>query len=133
MTGGIVLDSSAILAHLLQEPGAEAVLEAIEDADRMVHVSSVNLCEVSSKLVVIGVSASLVAMNMQPFLKYVVSFDAQQALFAGEVARLTRPFGLSLGDRACLALASTRGATAWTTDTDWKRLKVGVKVRLLRG
>jgi PIN domain nuclease of toxin-antitoxin system len=63
----------------------------------------------------------------------VVDFDLQQALFAGELARLTRPFGLSLGDRACLALAASRGATAWTTDTEWKKLKVGVKIHLVRG
>jgi PIN domain nuclease of toxin-antitoxin system len=133
MTDAVVLDSSAILAFLLHEPGADAVLDAIEDLDRIVLVSSVNLCEVSTKLVVAGVPSSNVLLNTGPFLKYVVDFDSQQALVAGELARLTKPFGLSLGDRACLALAASRGATAWTTDTEWRKLKIDVKVHLLRG
>jgi PIN domain nuclease of toxin-antitoxin system len=74
-----------------------------------------------------------VSLNTRPFLKYAVDFDSQQALFAGELARITRPFGLSLGDRVCLALAASRNATAWTADAEWKKLKVGVKIRLLRG
>ncbi|MGD0797794.1 MAG: type II toxin-antitoxin system VapC family toxin [Acidobacteriaceae bacterium] len=133
MTDAVVLDASAILAFLLEEPGAEAVLTLLEDGNRIALIGSVNLCEVSTKLVALGGDSSHVSLNTAPLLPYVVDFDAQQALYAGELARITKPFGLSLGDRACLALAASRGATAWTTDAAWLKLKIGVKVHLLRG
>jgi PIN domain nuclease of toxin-antitoxin system len=132
MTDPVVLDASAIFAFLFEEPGEDAILRLIEAPDRTVLVSSVNLCEVATKLVVSGGSASRVSLNTAPFLRYVVEFDTEQALLAGELARLTRPLGLSLGDRACLALAASRGATAWTTDAAWLKLKTGVKIHLLR-
>jgi len=133
MTDAVVLDASAILAFLLEEPGAEAVLTLLEDGNRIALIGSVNLCEVSTKLVALGGDSSHVSLNTAPLLPYVVDFDALQALYAGELARITKPFGLSLGDRACLALAASRGATAWTTDATWLKLKIGVKVHLLRG
>jgi PIN domain nuclease of toxin-antitoxin system len=93
----------------------------------------VNLCEVVTKLVLGGASSSNVTVSLRPFSPYVVDFDAEQGIYAGELSRLTRPLGLSLGDRACLALAASRGAVAWTTDAAWLKLKTGVKVHLLRG
>jgi PIN domain nuclease of toxin-antitoxin system len=129
----VVFDSSAILAVLYKEPGSLAVLEAAADPDRTVLISSVNLCEVVTKLVLGGASSSNVTVSLRPFSPYVVDFDAEQGIYAGELSRLTRPLGLSLGDRACLALAASRGAVAWTTDAAWLKLKTGVKVHLLRG
>ena len=129
----VVFDSSAILAVLYKEPGSLAVLEAAADPDRTVLISSVNLCEVVTKLVLGGASSSIVTVSIRPFLPYVVAFDSEQALVAGELSRLTRKLGLSLGDRACLALAASRKATAWTTDLAWLKLKTGVKIHLLRG
>jgi PIN domain nuclease of toxin-antitoxin system len=107
-----VLDSSAILCLLYQEPGSRAVAEATANPDQRILVSSVNLCEVVTKLALGGATAKQTAIALEPFLQYVIGFDAEQARVAGELARSTRSLGLSLGDRACLALASTRGATA---------------------
>jgi ribonuclease VapC len=129
----VVLDSSAMLAVLYGEPGSAAVIEAMADVEISVLASSVNLCEVVTKLTLGGASSEEIATSIRPFLGYAVDFDLQQAVHAGELARSTRSLGLSLGDRACLALAASRGATAWTTDTEWKKLKVGVNIRLLRG
>ena len=133
MAETVVLDSSAILTVLYGEPGSAPVIEAMANVETLVLVNSVNLCEVVTKLVLGGADAQQITKSLRPFLEHAVEFDSQQAIYAGELARLTRPFGLSLGDRACLALAASRGATAWTTDTDWKKLKVGVKIHLLRG
>lgn len=133
MAEAIVLDASAMLAVLYGEPGADAVIEAIADPDRMVLASSVNLCEVVTKLVLGGANEQDVAKSVRPFAEYAVEFDLAQAIYAGELALATRRFGLSLGDRACLALAATRGATAWTTDAEWKKLKASPKIHLLRG
>jgi len=129
---GVVLDASAILAAIQQEIGGAPVVYALTEPERHLMVSSVNLCEVATKLVSTGHTRAEVPISLEPFLKYVVDFDQGQALVAAELARLTRPLGLSFGDRACLALATTHKATAWTTDGAWSKLKLDVKVRVLR-
>jgi PIN domain nuclease of toxin-antitoxin system len=133
LADAVALDSSAILCLLYQEAGSLAVSQAMADPGQMIVVSSVNLCEVATKLALGGATAKQTATSIGPFLRYVVDFDSEQALVAAELARSTRPLGLSLGDRACLALASTRRATAWTTDTTWPKLKLDIKIRVLRG
>jgi PIN domain nuclease of toxin-antitoxin system len=62
----------------------------------------------------------------------VVDFDMSQAVAAGGLRPSTRSLGLSLGDRACLALAASSGVTALTTDRAWARLEVGVLVDVIR-
>jgi PIN domain nuclease of toxin-antitoxin system len=122
-----------MLAMLYGENGSAAVIDALADPETQVLASSVNLCEVVTKLVLGGADATQVSADLKPFLHCAVEFDLEHAVRAGQLARITRPFGLSLGDRACLALAASHDATAWTTDVEWKKLKLGVKVRLLRG
>ncbi len=132
MADAIVLDSSAILAGLYGEPGSAAVLKILADEDADVSISAVNLCEVVTKLAQAGASAPEIAQSLEPLLRRTVDFGSAQVVGAGELARGTKTLGLSLGDRACLGLAISLGATAWTTDTIWKRV-AGVRVRLLRG
>jgi len=127
-----VLDASAIFTVLGNEPGAEEVERALDDPEIIVLVSSVNLCEVGTKLVRAGRTTAQVSIGLEPFVEYVVDFDLQQARFAAELSRTTRSLGLSLGDRACLALAVSRGGVAWTADRAWMNLDAGVRVRLIR-
>ena len=61
-----------------------------------------------------------------------VPFDEVQARLAGELVAQTRPYGLSLGDRACLALAIQRKATVYTTDAAWKKLNLPIEVEVIR-
>ena len=133
MADAIVLDSSAIMAGLNGEPGSQAVMRAIDDDTFEILVSSVNLCEVITKLSLGGVPNAEIDAALVPFVPFCVEFDLSQARQAGMLSRQTKSLGLSLGDRACVALAISRGATAWTTDAVWKKLNVGVKIRLLRG
>jgi len=139
MTEAIVLDSSAMLALVRNEPGGSVVAQAIAEERNELYVSSVNLCEVASKLAYGGGTGRQIMAGIEPFLSYAVDFDAEQAVYAAELSRWTKPLGLSLGDRACLALAAKRGATAWTTDTAWRKLSSNVlsygsfKIHLLRG
>jgi PIN domain nuclease of toxin-antitoxin system len=124
----VVLDASAILAAAHNEPGAGIVLAHVSEA----AVSTINLAEAQGKLIQRGLSPSdawEVALN---FCSEVFSFDTAQASVAGGLVASTRSVGLSLGDRACLALAMLLKAPVYTTDRLWKKLHLGVEIRLLR-
>jgi ribonuclease VapC len=125
----VVLDASAILAMLNEEPGAEKItLELLSQAT----TSTVNLAEVQAKLVREGGDPEEVwALILDP-LPHVESFTAEQAKIAGSLVQKTSALGLSLGDRACLALAIVLGAPVYTTDQPWKKLKVGIPIHLIR-
>jgi ribonuclease VapC len=123
----VVFDSSAVLALLRNEPGADIVAGALTQS----CMSTVNFAEVITKLVEWEATAQQFAMaEGLPIEK--VPFDEQQALAAGHLRRSTRAAGLSLGDRACLALGLVRGAPVMTTDRAWAGLKVGVVVEVVR-
>ena len=62
----------------------------------------------------------------------IAEFDAEQARLAGELLLRTRSLGLSLGDRACLALAMVLKAPVYTADRIWKGLKLGVPIHVIR-
>ena len=123
-----VLDSSALLAFILTEPGAEVVGEVIGDA----LMSSVNFAEVVTKLVTRGGSLDSARMALGVAEPDVVDFTRPLAEQAGGLVALTRSKGLSLGDRACLALALREGVPAFTADRAWVSLDIGVEIRLIR-
>lgn len=113
-----MLDSSAILAVINLENGAEKVEPLLSDA----IVSSVNVAEVLTKLVEKGVSLD---DALEDFLKLgleVVEFNTKQAAKVAELRPLTKHLGLSLGDRCCLALAILRNLPAVTADKNWANL-----------
>ncbi len=124
-----VLDASALLALINGEPGAEIVSRTLPDA----VVSAVNLAEVISKLTDYGHSDSEIDEVVAGLGLNVVPFDAAQARAVGILHRSSRARGLSLADRACLALADTLGGSALSTDRIWGSLDIGVDVRLIRG
>jgi len=123
----VVLDASALLALLYDEPGAAAVQADIDHA----VISSVNMSEVIAKLTessTVEEGRAIVASLGLP----VIAFDEAQAHAAGALRPLTRAAGLSLGDRACLACAQGLGAPVLTTDRAWKNLAVGLQIRVIR-
>lgn len=123
-----VLDSSALLAFLLEEPGSDRV-EAVLDRSR---ISSVNFVEVVSRLQDRGDDMKLALADLEELGVPVVNFDRAQAEIAGLLRAATRAAGLSLGDRACLALAHHLGASVLTSDREMARVDVGVSVERLR-
>ena len=123
----VVLDSSAVLAHIFDEPGADVVEAALPGA----LLCSVNLAEVVSKLHDRGLTDDEIKAALQTVDFEVVDFDRKLAVISGELRKETRHLGLSLGDRACLAVARQRSIVAFTTDAAWARAPA-VKVRLLR-
>ncbi|HYN47036.1 MAG TPA: type II toxin-antitoxin system VapC family toxin [Allosphingosinicella sp.] len=123
-----VLDASALLAVMLEEPGAEKVRELLPGA----IVGAVNLAEVVAKLQERGAPDENIDRNIARLDLPVIPFDAAQAMAAGKLRARTRSLGLSLGDRACLALAIERGLPAVTTDRGWAALDIGAEVIVAR-
>jgi PIN domain nuclease of toxin-antitoxin system len=124
----VILDASAVLALLQQEAGAEVVAGHLSDA----AISAVNLAEVASRLVDRGMPDADIREAVSAMEIEVVSFDEELAYASAALRPLTRAQGLSLGDRACLALALTRGQPAFTADRLWAECDVGVEVKLIR-
>jgi PIN domain nuclease of toxin-antitoxin system len=131
----VVLDSSALLAFLQDEPGAEAVEGALAERTAM---SAANWAEVLTKMADAGVRPQEVTRHLeaQGILGDGLAIVPLGQAAAGEIAALrtrTRRAGLSLGDRACLALARSLGLPAMTTDRAWAALRLsGVKVKVIR-
>ena len=123
-----VLDASAVLAVYFDEPGAENVRTALPGA----LLSSVNYTEVIGKCLDRGEALSAVLRKLAAMGLAVVAHDAQLARRAGELRPLTKRLGMSLADRACLALAERERLPALTADRSWKSLGLDIDIRLIR-
>ncbi len=125
----IVLDASAILAIINGEPGAEKLTpKLLGDA----AASAVNLAEVQTKLVSLGWTSEQAWEDATSPVRDIMSFDEEHARAAGDLVTQTRQFGLSLGDRACLALGMALKAPVYTAEKSWNKVKVGVRVHVIR-
>ena len=125
----IVLDASALLAVLNREPGADRLTPQLLG---MATSSTVNLAEVQSKLVDRGLSPDDAWEATLSPIREAMAFTAEQAKSTGSLIAQTRALGLSLGDRACLALALALNAPVYTADKSWKNLKLGVRIHVIR-
>ena len=125
----IVLDASAVLAIINAEPGSEKLTpDLLEDAVS----STVNLAEVHGKLVSRGWTADEAWEDASSPIHEAMPFDEQHARIAGDLITQTRSLGLSLGDRACLALGLTLNAPVFTAEKAWKKLKTGIPIHVIR-
>lgn len=123
-----VMDSSAALAILLNEKGTDIALGFAPDA----QFSSVNAAEIIAKLIDKGRSMEEAADDLASLGMPVAAFDEMMGIAAGQLRELTRNRGLSLGDRACLALAIRENAIAVTADRGWGDLDIGCKIEVIR-
>lgn len=129
-----VLDASALLAYLRDEPGADVVAEAIASG---AVISAVNLAEVFSRVADRGgdpakLAAELTQSGLLDGAITIEPFTVADAIDAARLRPLTRDAGLSLGDRACLALARRLDAPALTADSEWQGAAHGVEVQPIR-
>ncbi len=124
----VVLDSSAVLAVINQEDGADLVRLLIDQA----MISAVNVAEVHTKLTEYGDETIQKGRALLDLL-HVVPFDTAQARRTGELRPLTRSAGLSLGDRACIALGVELDAEVYTCEGDWARVDLPCTLRIIRG
>ena len=123
-----ILDASAILAYLNDEPGGERLEEIIGDS----CVSAVNLGEVLTRLSDDEVPEAEAHTLISLLKLEVANFDPHSAWTAARLRPLTRSIGLSFGDRACLALGLHLALPVVTADRIWKNLDIGVSIELIR-
>ena len=124
----IVLDASAVLALVNGEPGNDVVLANLADG----VISAVNLAEVVTKLTELALDEAEIRDSIDTLGLRVVPCDTALAFRAGMLRPATRAYGLSLGDRLCVALAQHLDAPVLTAERIWSKLDLGVEVRLIR-
>ncbi len=125
---GVVLDSSAVLAVINAEPGAERVIDVLDGA----LLSAVNHAEVVTKLTERGVNRELARSTVLKIGVQVIDFGIDLADRTGDLRRDTCHLGWSLADRACLALAERERVPVLTADRKWAKVGLGIEVRLIR-
>ncbi len=124
----LVLDASAVLAVLFAEKGTDVVIPRLPGS----LLSCVNLAEVTTRAIDYGKPLEDTLREIARLPLRVVDYDAGQAHITASLRPATKALGLSLGDRACLALALARQATVLTGDREWRKLNIGVEVLLFR-
>ena len=124
-----VLDASALLALLANEEGADEVVAALAEG---AAISAVNLSEVVAKLTDWEVPEDGIREAIGGLGLAVIAFDQRHAYAAGNLRGPTRKAGLSLGDRACLAVGLTDGLPVLTADRTWKQQVPGVELKFVR-
>ena len=125
-----VFDASALLAIVLGEPVRDRDRELLDAGG--VAISAVNLAEVASRLSDGGVAEQDLRNLLTRLGLDVQAFDESRALAAASLRPLTRHLGLSLGDRACLALAGELNLPAVTADRSWLQLDLDIDIQLAR-
>lgn len=128
MTGRPVLDASALLCLIFDEPGADRIIELLDDA----VIGAVNFSEAIATIIERRADAERLMTMLAELKLTIIPFDAAQAEAAGRLRPATRSAGLSLGDRTCLALALATGGRAVTTDRAWQRVDVDIKIDFAR-
>ena len=123
-----VADASAVLAFAFREAGWETAMPLLRGS----LISAVNAAEVTSRYIAEGGSMTLTRGMLDDLYVVVSPFDAEQAFRTGELHRQTRPYGLSMGDCACLALARARNLPVVTADRAWRSLPLDLEVVLIR-
>jgi ribonuclease VapC len=123
-----VLDTSAVLASILGEPGGDYVHDVMLGSE----VSAVNLGEIYTKLVERGVSLEAAVTEVGRFDFRIRAFRDAHAAQVAALHLLTKHLGLSFGDRACLAQGRLSGLPVLTADKDWAKLDIGIDIRQIR-
>ncbi len=124
----IVLDASALIAMVRGEAGWDRVAAALPRS----AISTVNLTEIFTRLVDLGLNQQELERYQIVLGSFVVPFDEDLALRAAALRRQTKAHGLSLGDRACLALAQRLGVPAMTADVAWSRVDPSIEIQVIR-
>jgi PIN domain nuclease of toxin-antitoxin system len=124
----VILDASALLAYLQDEPGSEVVDGVLAES----VMSSVNWAEVIQKSIAAGVDVDGMLDDLQALGLVVEPFTPEDGEMAGRLWEQTRQYGLSLGDRACLSLGLRLGVSVLTSDRAWASLNLSLTIQVIR-
>ncbi|XIK06857.1 type II toxin-antitoxin system VapC family toxin [Mesorhizobium sp. AaZ16] len=123
-----ILDSSVVLAVLFNEKGADNSLRYFKDG----QCCGVNVAEIVARLIDKGRTPDEAVSDFEALGLDISGFSPESAVLAGRLRLATRHKGLSLGDRACIALAIHENAVAVTADRSWADLDFGCPIELIR-
>ena len=123
-----VLDASALLAYLQDEPGWDAVDGVLAES----VISSVNWAEVVQKSIAAGVDVDGMRDDLEALGLTISPFTPEEAEIAARLWQQTQQYGLSLGDRACLSLGIRLGVPVLTTDQVWSSLNLPMTIHVMR-
>ena len=125
----VILDASALITLLSEEKGHEVVASILPKS----IMSSVNVAEVAKFLIEKrGLSKEEVSNIIHSLIEKIMPFDTKLALTSAAIIIQTKSLGLSLGDRACLALAISTGYTVYSSDKIWSQLELDCKIVVIR-
>lgn len=128
LTNGCVLDASALLALLHNEPGAEIVAPTLGHA----LISSINWTEVLQKCLTRDIPTDGMREELEAIGLTIAPFTADDAALTAELQATTRQYGLSIGDRACIALGISRKLPILTGDRAWSSADIRAEIHLIR-
>jgi len=124
----VIFDASALLALIKNEP----VNLDLEKFLGTICMSSVNVSEVAGILLESEMSQQECKDSIEPFINSIMPFDQEQSFLTAIIKKQTKHLGLSLGDRACIALGLTTGYPIYTADKAWSKLQLNCKIILIR-
>ncbi len=124
----MILDASALLAYLQNEKGFLEVEKILSSA----FISTVNWSEVAQKLQTRQIDFKIIRQNLEILGLKFISFNVDHANKASELFQITSSFGLSLGDRACLATGIIEKMPVITADQIWQKLPLSLEIKLIR-
>ena len=124
----ITLDASALLAFMFKEPGYKSVSAIIEES----CLSTVNLAEVVGRFSRDGYDSDIVLKYIESTSIEIVPFSKNAASIAADLIPAAKPYGLSLADRSCLALAIEKQLPVITADRIWNKLEIDVDIQIIR-
>lgn len=125
-----VIDSSTLLAFIKDESFS---LKEIESILPHAVISSVNICEVATVLMRLEMPINTIEELINETIGDIIPFDKELSLAAAKLWEKTKSYGLSLGDRACIALGQKLQLPIYTADKIWSELKLeNVEIKLIR-
>ncbi len=124
----VILDASAVLAFLQNEPGCDQVEAALPES----IISSVNWAEVVQKSISANVDVKGLREDLEALGLRILPFNAEEAEIAAQLWQQSRHVGLSLGDRACLSVGMRLEAPVLTADRIWTALNLPITVHCIR-
>jgi ribonuclease VapC len=125
----VILDSSALIALIKNEKGAEIVEQLLGQ----IVMSTLNISEAAGILIDLGMPEEECKNSIEPYVDLVVPLDMEQSFEMAYLKKLTSNKGLSIGDRACIALGIKMKLPIYTADKIWATLQLeGAEIILIR-